>query len=215
MLEVTGIENMAEESRLEQFVERYASGMIPWDDDLPPPELMALVEDRAVGRALDLGCGYGRSTVYLAQHGWEVDGVDFVPQAVQEARERATEAGVANRTRFHTFSVADLSFLDGAYDLALDIGCMHAMSEEELISYREGLLRLLPEGAIYLLFAHLRDTAEEDDDGPRWIDENRLLVLFARGFILEYAEYGMTQVGDKPPWRSAWFTFRRVAGGEG
>ena len=214
MLEVTKIEDMAEESRLERFVERYASGMIPWDDDLPPPELMKLVEEQAAGRALDLGCGYGRSTVYLAQHGWEVDGVDFVPQAVQGARERAAEAGVANRTRFHAASVADLSFLDGSYDLALDIGCLHAMSETELISYRKGLLRLLPEGAIYLLFARLRDTAEEDGEGPRWIEENRLLALFARGFILEYAEYGTTQVGDKPPWRSAWFTFRRVAGDE-
>ena len=206
---------MTEDSRLEQFVERYASGMIPWDDDLPPPELMKLVKEQAAGRALDLGCGYGRSTIYLAQHGWEVDGVDFVPQAVQGASERAAEAGVANRTHFHAASVADLSFLDGSYDLALDIGCMHAMTEVEIISYREGLVRLLSEGAIYLLFAHLRDTAEEEDDGPRWIDENRLLALFARGFILEYAEYGTTQVGDKPPWRSAWFTFRRTAGGAG
>ena len=214
MSEVTEIEIMAKESRLERFVERYASGMIPWDDDLPPPELMSLVEEQAAGRALDLGCGYGRSTVYLAQHGWEVDGVDFVPQAVQGARERAVEAGVEDRTRFHAAPVADLSFLEGSYDLALDIGCMHAMSETELISYQEGLLRLLPEGATYLLFAHLRDAAEEDDDGPRWIEENRLLALFARGFILENAEYGTTQVGDKPPWRSAWFTYRRVASGE-
>ena len=215
MSEVTELENMMEESRLERFIERYASGMIPWDDDLPPPELMALVEERAAGRALDLGCGYGRSTIYLAQHGWEVDGVDFVPQAVHEARERAAEAGVANRTRFHAAAVADLAFLDGSYDLALDIGCMHAMSEAELISYREGLLRLLSEGAICLLFAHLRDTVEEEEDGSRWIEEDRLLALFARGFILEYAEYGMTQVEDKPPWQSAWFTFRRVADGAG
>jgi hypothetical protein len=86
---------------------------------------------------------------------------------------------------------------------------MHAMSETELISYRDGLLRLLPEGAIYLLFAHLWDTTDEGVDGPRWIDEDSLLALFARGFVLEHAEYGTTQVEDKPPWRSAWFSFRR------
>ncbi len=205
---------MAEESRLEKFVERYAAGMIPWDDDLPPPELMALVEERTVGRALDLGCGYGRSTIYLARHGWVVDGVDFVPQAVQGAIERAAEAGVADRIRFHVASVAELSFLDGPYDLALDIGCLHAMSETELISYHEGLLRLLPQGAIYLLFVHLWDTTDDESDGPRWIKEETLLSLFEKGFILDHAEYGVTQVEDRPPWRSAWITFQREVGEE-
>ena len=201
-----------ESSRLEQFEERYASGMIPWDDDLPPPELMTLIEEQAAGRALDLGCGYGRSSIYLAKHGWEVDGVDFVAQAVQGAVERAAVAGVADRTHFHAASVADLSFLDGSYDLALDIGCMHAMSKTEIISYREGLLRLLPEGAIYLLFARLRDAEDDEDtdgDGPSWIDEDLLLGLFGSGFVLEHAEYGTTQNADKPPWRSGWFKFRR------
>lgn len=205
----SGLVYMAEESRLEQFEERYTSGMIPWDDDLPPPELMTLVEEQAAGRALDLGCGYGRSAIYLARHGWSVDGVDFVPKAVAVARERAAEAGVANDTCFYAASVADLSFLEGSYGLALDIGCMHAMSKTELISYRDGLLRLLPDGATYLLFAHLWSSADEGVDGPRWIDEDALLALFARGFILEHAEYGMTQVEDRPAWRSAWFSFRR------
>lgn len=207
--------NMADESRLERFVERYASGMIPWDDDLPPPELMALVEEQDAGRALDLGCGYGRSSIYLAEHGWTVDGVDFVPQAVQEAAQRAAETGVAKRTRFHTADVSKLTFLDGPYDLALDIGCMHAMSDAELISYRNGLLRLLPEGAIYLLFAHLRENdVDVESEGPRWIDEETLLALFVNGFILEHAEYGMTQVEDQPPWRSAWLSYRRAASSE-
>ena len=203
---------MTEESRLERFAERYAAGMIPWDDELPPPELMALVEERPAGKALDLGCGYGRSTIYLARHGWEVDGVDFVSQAVQGAAERAAEAGVTGRAHFHAASAADLSFLSGAYDLALDIGCMHAMSEPELISYRDGLLRLLPPGATYLLFAHLGDADDVEEDGPRWIREDELLALFSDGFILQHAEYGVTQVEDRPPWRSAWFTYRRAAG---
>ncbi len=202
---------MAEESRFERFRERYASGTIPWDDDLPPPELIALVEEQSPGRALDLGCGYGRSSIYLARHGWHVDGVDFVPQAIQEARQRAVTAGVADRTQFHVADVSKLDFLEGPYDLALDIGCMHAFSKEELISYRDGLFRLLPEKAIYLLFAHLRDDEDEiDGEEPRWIAEEDLLALFAEGFVLERAEYGLTQVEDKPPWRSAWFTYRAV-----
>ena len=50
---------MSEEDRLEEFKEHYASGAIPWDDDVPPPDLSALIEDLETGRALDLACGYG------------------------------------------------------------------------------------------------------------------------------------------------------------
>lgn len=225
---------MEEEDRLESFVERYASGMIPWDDNLPPPELMDLAAREEPGRALDLGCGYGRSSIYLAQRGWEVDGIDFVPQAIREARRRAAEAGMAERVHFHAADVSDLSFLAGPYDLAVDIGCMHSMSVSELIRYRDGLGRLLSPGAIYLLFAHLADredhhprddadrvpdAAESDQkEEARWIEDEMLLSLFVEGFVLEHAEYGVTQVEDKPPWRSAWFLYRRsgdLAPGEG
>lgn len=200
---------MCEENRLEDFKERYASGTIPWDDDLPPPELMALAEEMTAGRALDLGCGYGRSSIYLAAKGWQVDGVDFVPQAVEIAAERAAAAGVAGRIRFHAAPVSSLDFLRGPYDLALDIGCMHSMPVRELIAYRDELLRLLPDGGVYLLFAHLRETPDSNEEELRWIEEESLLDLFADGFVLERAEYGTTQVEDKPPWRSAWFNFRR------
>jgi SAM-dependent methyltransferase len=36
--------------------------------------------------ALDVGCGTGDSSVYLAQHGWHVTGVDFAPKALEKAR---------------------------------------------------------------------------------------------------------------------------------
>lgn len=200
-----------EESRRQEFQERYTSGAIPWDDELPPPELMTFVQRTKPGRALDLGCGYGRSSTYLARYGWQVDGVDFVEQAVAEARRRAAAAAVADRANFYAADVSKLDFLPGPYDLALDIGCMHAMSAEALLSYRDGLLRLVAVGGTYLLFAHLRDEQnEQDEESPTWIAEQTLTMLFAGHFDLQHVEYGVTQVEDKPPWRSAWFTYRRT-----
>ncbi|MCA9932850.1 MAG: methyltransferase domain-containing protein, partial [Anaerolineales bacterium] len=72
--------------------ERYELGQVPWDHELPPPEVVAELEQMLPGRALDLGCGYGRASVYMAQHNWQVDGVDFIDLALQEAARRAAEA---------------------------------------------------------------------------------------------------------------------------
>lgn len=201
---------MEEQTRQERFEERYASGDIPWDDDLPPPEIIALTNELPSGKALDLGCGYGRASIYLARHSWHVDGVDFVSLAIERAAERARAAGVAEKTRFYVSSVSDLSFLSGPYDLALDIGCMHSFSGGLLLAYRHALLRLLRPGAHYLLFAHLRDKRSDDEDELRWITEEAIFALFAEGFTLEQAELGWTQVPDKPRWRSGWFRFRRL-----
>ena len=200
---------MTDEDRLRSFSERYESGEIPWDDQLPPPELIDLVGYLQPGRALDLGSGYGRTSIFLGQRGWHVDGVEFVDKAVKEARRRAEEAGVSDLVQFRVADVSDLGTLQGSYDLAVDIGCMHTFQQPELEAYCDGLVRLLNRGAHYLLFAHLRDPHDESEDAQRWIEEETLRALFARDFSLTHVEHGITQVADKPPWPSAWFYYRR------
>jgi methylase of polypeptide subunit release factors len=49
------------------------------------------------GRALDLGCGTGTDTIYLATHGWDVSGVDMTSRALAIARRDGAAAGVAPR----------------------------------------------------------------------------------------------------------------------
>src|ERR1700730_6361085 len=73
----------------------YLLGLKVWDRDVPTADLVQLVEGAsAPGRALDLGCGTGTDSTYLAQHGWDVTGVDMVPEARAIARRRAVAAGV-------------------------------------------------------------------------------------------------------------------------
>jgi cyclopropane fatty-acyl-phospholipid synthase-like methyltransferase len=198
-------------SNYEQLRERYASGETPWDHKLPPPEIMATIEELPPGRALDLGCGYGRAAIYMARRQWQVDAVDFIDLAIEEAVRRAEQAGVAGRIQFHVSPVTDLHYLAGPYDFALDVGCMHNFDEAALRAYRDELDRLLRPGGMYLLFAHLRgEPVEYDSDGrPRWLSEKQLYTLFAPEFLLERVVHGETTMPDRPPWPSAWFWFRR------
>ncbi|MEM9777064.1 MAG: class I SAM-dependent methyltransferase [Chloroflexota bacterium] len=188
----------------QRFVERYDSKELPWADELPPPEVIELAPKLMPGRALDLGCGYGRTAIYLAQRGWQVDGIDFVPAAIEEAKKRAAAAGVSNQAQFHVGSASQPSMISGQYDLAIDIGCMHSFSGEQLSDYYQSLRALLREGAVYLLYVHFKD---EQDHG---IVQGKVEQLFADGFMLDRVELGTSQVEDQPVYDSAWYWFRRT-----
>lgn len=199
----------AEQEIYARFAERYAAQDVPWDAELPPPEVMEIVAQFPPGKALDLGCGYGRTAIYLAQKGWQVDGVDFIPDAIAEAERRAQAAGVARQTHFHVGSAADLDFLHGRYDLAIDVGCLHALTPDQLQRYLAGLKRLLRPGSTYLLYTRLQDPAENDQEGPRGVPQKQITSLFQDGFSLQNSEIGTTEMPDRAPWKSAWFWFRK------
>ena len=63
---------------------RYFRRRTPWDTNITPPEVVQCIENEKFppGRALDLGCGTGTNAIYLAQHGFETVGIDFVPVSI-------------------------------------------------------------------------------------------------------------------------------------
>lgn len=191
---------------LAEMTNRYAEHQLPWDMELPPPEVMDIVRTVPPGRALDLGCGLGRACIYLAQHGWQCDGVDFVEQAIAAARVRVEQAGVANRIAFYRASVANLDFLQPGYDLLIDVGCLHAQTSDVQQAYARHAARLLKPGGLFLLFAHVRTPADAGDG--RWMTSDRIQALFQPGFATEHVAGGSTTVGADT-WASTWYWMRR------
>jgi SAM-dependent methyltransferase len=81
--------------------DRYRQGPTP-DDAIALPDLFVPHEGLFPrrGRALDLACGRGRATLWLAARGLEAWGVDISPVAIAAARELADRRGLADRCRF-------------------------------------------------------------------------------------------------------------------
>lgn len=59
-------------------------------------------------KVLDVGCGVGRWSRFLARQGGDVTGVDLSPTMIEEARRRAKEEGVDDRCDFQVTNLAEL-----------------------------------------------------------------------------------------------------------
>ena len=121
-----------------------------WDTGQPLPELTTILEGRSPGRALDLGCGTGTNALYLAERGWHVVGVDFVPKAIERAKSKV-------RTGLKvSFLVGDVTRLRaagvrGPFDLLIDIGCYHGIPEGRRDSYAAEVAAVARPGADFYL----------------------------------------------------------------
>lgn len=183
----------------------YLTGRSRWDTGQTPPEITRLVEERHLdpGRAVDLGCGTGTTSVYLAEHGWSVTGVDFIPAAIRQARRKARRAGVADRTHFYVGDVTRLADLGiaGPFDLAVDIGCAHSLSDDALTVYARQLSRIVRPGGLYMLYM-FRPTPQTG----RGLPPDAVVELFAPDFRLCWSDLGDDSQAGRA---SAWYQFER------
>jgi 2-polyprenyl-3-methyl-5-hydroxy-6-metoxy-1,4-benzoquinol methylase len=101
----------------------------------PNVHLMAEVAHLPPGRALDVGCGHGADTLWLAAHGWQVTAVDFSPAALALGRSMAEAAGadIAVRIDWIRGDIAAWTVEPGHYDLVVCLYVHVAGSVEDMV----------------------------------------------------------------------------------
>ena len=135
----------------ERFDRAYRRPITLWGDSRIPPELARLADDNGrEGRALERGCGAGTFSVFLAQQGFAVTGVDWAPSAIRKAQAKASAARVA--PELLVGDVTHLEFVQGPFDIALDVGCFHCLNAAEQSGYASGLSRLTRPGSTLLMW---------------------------------------------------------------
>jgi SAM-dependent methyltransferase len=102
----------------DQWNERYAAQPLLWKVD-PNRFLDEELGDRQPGRALDLGAGEGRTTLWLAQRGWQVTAVDFSDVALDRGRQRVEAAGAPGSAEWVCADLLDYDPTGATYDLVL------------------------------------------------------------------------------------------------
>lgn len=142
-----------------ELIYRYPSISIPWGTGRGEA-LVSLVESGRVKpcRAIDLGCGAAGNVIYLAQHGFDVTGVDFVPAAIEMSHVRARESGV--EANFVVDDLTNLQHINGAFDLLVDYGALDDLSPSRRDLYMKNVLPLTHPGSLFLLLC--------GEWSPRW-----------------------------------------------
>ena len=84
---------------------------------------------RAGGKVADVGCGFGASTILLAQAfpASTIVGFDYHEASIEAARDRAAAAGVADRVTFEVAAASD--FPGTGYDLICIFDALHDMGD--------------------------------------------------------------------------------------
>ena len=160
----------------------YRVGFTPWEGHGQAARLRDLVEGPnrlPPGRALDIGCGTGDASIYLARHGWHVTGLDFVNRALARARRKAAAAGV--NVRFVQGDATRLaSYGLGPFDLVVDNGCLHGLSDEGRDAYVRDVTGVVSPGGRLIVAGF----PEAKRRGPRGFNQPEIERRFAAGWKL-------------------------------
>ena len=148
----------------DRFRKRYESGDTPWDIGKPDVNLIQTVTAMGIApcKALDIGCGTGDNSIWLAQHNFQVTGIDASEIAIQKAGEKALEAKV-------TCTFVAMDFLSGKiagapFGLAFDRGCFHSFhTDEERQKFAANVAAHLEKKGLWL---SLVGSADDQRQGP-------------------------------------------------
>jgi SAM-dependent methyltransferase len=115
--------------------------------------MVALEESGILGpRVLDIGCGRGALSIYLAEKGHEVLGVDRAEEAIASARKAAAEKDIDA-----VFVTADaievMGQIHDSFDAVVDVGFFHALGDDVRPRFESQLARVLAPGGVYAMLA--------------------------------------------------------------
>lgn len=112
--------------------------------------LLATTELEGRIRALEIGCGAGNLTEYLASLGFETHGIDIAPEAIRWAKARTAEQH--NAPQFVTGDVCSLdTYPNRSFELVVDGRCLHCIIGEDRTRVLESVARVLEPGGYFIV----------------------------------------------------------------
>lgn len=104
-------------------------------------------------RIIDIGCGKGRNSVYMAGFGHEIYAVDYIESALNVARELAENRSVSDKIHFELAELdRQWKYDDNFFDIAIDsFSSIDIETKEGRETYRDEMFRTLKSGGYALI----------------------------------------------------------------
>ncbi len=157
----------------------------------PNPFLKKHIRLLPKGKALDIGAGEGRNTVFLAQHGFEVDAVDISKVGLKKAQKLAREIRVKINTIYTSLNTYQIE--KEKYDL---IANFYFLRRSLIPKIKKGLKK----GGRVIFETYTLEQKNVGTEGPKdpkyFLKPNELLRLF-KGFHILYYREGIFKEGGR------------------
>lgn len=146
---LTMLDNLLEKRDNEWWSNFYSDKgkSIPFFKNIPDENLVSYFNSGLLnhGKALDIGCGNGRNSLYMAHKGFEVYGIDFAKSPIDRAKQLAKEQSI--EVNFICKSIFDFQCEPENFDFIYDSGCFHHVKPHRRNQYLNNVLKLLkPDG---------------------------------------------------------------------
>jgi 2-polyprenyl-3-methyl-5-hydroxy-6-metoxy-1,4-benzoquinol methylase len=185
------------------FFEESYHGTPPWDIGRAQREFVRLEElGKISGEVLDVGCGTGENALFLAGRGYDVWGVDSAPSAIERARKKAEERGIAI-----TFLVKDtlkLHEIGKTFFTVIDSGLFHTLSDSERPIFVRNLFEVLKPGGTYFMLAF--SEREPGGYGPRRITKKEIQAAFSERWRINEIRAAVFESRTRPEGSQAWLS---------
>ena len=148
-----------------------------WHYSNPSQELatfLASIELRK-GKALDIGCGAGVETMYLAENGFQTYGLDISGKAIKIAKALAEKRKL--RSDFRVGTVLNMPYPNASFDLLNDRGCLHNLNLDDWSRYAAETAKVARPGAYFLLRGA---SNKEPHDQFTYLSQKRLDKYFGK-----------------------------------
>lgn len=148
-------------------------------------ELLIWSGVKDVENILDVGCGIGGSSLYLAQkYAAQVTGITLSPVQANRATERAQEWGLEDRVSFQVADAMEIPFPDNSFDLVWSLESGEHMPDKE--KFLAECYRVLQPGGLLIFATWCHRPTEGSLAGNLTRDEKRHLEEIYRVYRLPY-----------------------------
>lgn len=176
-----------------------------WTAGTAGPELVKMVYKKQIkpqSHILEIGCGLGSESIFLAIRGMKVTAIDISDSAIKTAKQLADIYAV--NVNWKVENILENKFDKNQFDVITDQGCFHHLTDDERKIYLKQIQRILKPNGMFIL----RCFSDKIPGGPqpRRISSNELIQSFYPEFRLEHLERVLSFSTSKREFPLGWFT---------